>query len=106
MKETALLLSMLVVFALAASGYVFWKGLEDGRRSKYSLLLRCIQIITSVVPANLPMQTGLAGTPLSSSPYFLPILSTSYLVILSLLSLLSLSEHCFDEFIEGSYLLY
>eukprot|EP00211_Chloroparvula_japonica_P000750 CAMPEP_0119125976 /NCGR_PEP_ID=MMETSP1310-20130426/5062_1 /TAXON_ID=464262 /ORGANISM="Genus nov. species nov., Strain RCC2339" /LENGTH=1513 /DNA_ID=CAMNT_0007116097 /DNA_START=47 /DNA_END=4588 /DNA_ORIENTATION=+ len=60
MKETALLLSMLLCFALMASGYVFWKGLLDGKRSKYSLLLRCTQIITSVVPADLPMQTGLA----------------------------------------------
>ena len=57
-KEIAALLSLLLAFALLASGYVFYKGILEGKRSKYSLLLRCIQILTSVVPAELPMQTG------------------------------------------------
>ena len=59
-KETALLLVLLFCFAVVASGYVLKKGLEDGKRSKYELMLRCVLILTSVVPPDLPMQTGLA----------------------------------------------
>ena len=33
---------------------------QDPTRSKYQLLLRCVLILTSVVPPDLPMQMGLA----------------------------------------------
>lgn len=59
-RDTALLLLFLLVFALTASGYVLYKGMEEGRQSKYQLLLQCILIITSVIPPELPMQTALA----------------------------------------------
>jgi cation-transporting ATPase 13A1 len=59
-KETMALLFLLLVFALLASGYVMKKGLEEGRRTKYDLILRCVLIITSVVPPELPMQTAVA----------------------------------------------
>jgi cation-transporting ATPase 13A1 len=59
-KETLILLFILLVFALFASGHVFIKGLADGKRSQYELVLRCILILTSVVPPELPMQTAMA----------------------------------------------
>jgi cation-transporting ATPase 13A1 len=58
--ETLVLLFILLVFALFASGHVFIKGLRDGKRSQYELVLRCILILTSVVPPELPMQTAMA----------------------------------------------
>jgi manganese-transporting P-type ATPase len=59
-RDTALLLLLLLIFALAASGYVLKKGMEDGNKSKYQLLLHCVLIITSVIPPELPMQMALA----------------------------------------------
>jgi cation-transporting ATPase 13A1 len=59
-RDTGLLLLFLLVFAVAASGYVLKKGMEDGTKSKYQLLLHCVLIITSVIPPELPMQMALA----------------------------------------------
>ena len=59
-RETLYALLLLLIFALMASGYVFVKGLEKGDRTTHELLLKCVIIITSVVPRQLPMQTALA----------------------------------------------
>eukprot|EP00191_Tetraselmis_sp_GSL018_P024865 CAMPEP_0177625406 /NCGR_PEP_ID=MMETSP0419_2-20121207/30080_1 /TAXON_ID=582737 /ORGANISM="Tetraselmis sp., Strain GSL018" /LENGTH=1497 /DNA_ID=CAMNT_0019126345 /DNA_START=66 /DNA_END=4559 /DNA_ORIENTATION=- len=59
-KETAMLLGLLFCFACASSGYVLYEGLKDESRSRYQLLLRCVLILTSVVPPDLPMQMALA----------------------------------------------
>lgn len=59
-RDTALLLLLLLVFAIASSGYVLKKGIEDGKKSKYQLLLHCVLIVTSVIPPELPMQMALA----------------------------------------------
>ena len=59
-KETLGLLLLLLCFALAASAYVFKKGLDKADRTTHELLLKCVIIITSVVPRQLPMQTALA----------------------------------------------
>ncbi|KAL1529584.1 hypothetical protein AB1Y20_000527 [Prymnesium parvum] len=59
-RETLLALFILLCFALVASAYVFKRGLEKGDRTTHELLLKCVIIITSVVPRSLPMQTAMA----------------------------------------------
>mmetsp|Transcript_10376 Transcript_10376/g.34080 ORF Transcript_10376/g.34080 Transcript_10376/m.34080 type:complete len:1431 (-) Transcript_10376:1171-5463(-) len=59
-KEVLVLLFILLVFAIAAATYVLRKGLAEGKRSQYELVLRCVMIVTAVVPPELPMQTAVA----------------------------------------------
>ena len=61
-RESFLFIFILLLFALAASGYVLMQGLEDETRSRWKLMLSCTLIITSVVPPELPMQLSLAVT--------------------------------------------
>jgi cation-transporting ATPase 13A1 len=53
--EVYLYLLILLVFALIASYKVLSEGLKDIDRSRYKIMLRCVMIITSVVPPDLPM---------------------------------------------------
>lgn len=57
--EAFLFIGFLLIFAIAASAYVWTKGLERGM-AKGKLLLDCVLIITSVVPPELPMELSLA----------------------------------------------
>jgi cation-transporting ATPase 13A1 len=59
-KETGMALLVLLCFALASAGYVLMKGLEKGDRTTHELLLKCVIIITSVVPRQLPVQMAMA----------------------------------------------
>lgn len=53
-------LLILLFFALLASHHVMMEGLKDPDRSRYKIMLRCVMIITNVVPPDLPMQLSLA----------------------------------------------
>lgn len=57
LKQTQafILLGMLLVLSIISSLYVLNEGLKDESRDKQKLFLRCIMIITSVVPPELPM---------------------------------------------------
>jgi cation-transporting ATPase 13A1 len=53
-------LLILLIFALVASYQVLMAGLADPDRSRYKILIRCVLIITNVVPPELPMELSLA----------------------------------------------
>ena len=57
--ESFLVIGFLLIFAIAASRYVWVKGIERGLK-KSKLLLHCVMIITSVVPPELPRELSLA----------------------------------------------
>jgi len=59
-KETMYALLVLLFFALLAAGYVLKKGMEKGDRTTHELLIKCVIIITSTVPKQLPMQMAMA----------------------------------------------
>ena len=61
-SETLLLLLIMLIFAIMASGYVLHEGLKDPAASRWKLFLHCTMICTSVVPPELPMELSLAVT--------------------------------------------
>lgn len=58
--EAAFFILFLLMFAIAASSYVLYHLYTEDQENRYKLLLRCVLIITSVVPPELPMQLALA----------------------------------------------
>mmetsp|Transcript_66487 Transcript_66487/g.152289 ORF Transcript_66487/g.152289 Transcript_66487/m.152289 type:complete len:1462 (-) Transcript_66487:171-4556(-) len=59
-KEVALCLLILLGFAICSASYVLVKGLEKGDRTADQLLLKCVIILSAVVPRELPMQMAMA----------------------------------------------
>lgn len=58
--EVYLYLLILLCFALVASYHVLVVSIADPDRSRYKIILRCVLIITNVVPPELPMQLSIA----------------------------------------------
>ena len=67
-KEAFIFIGVLLIIALIASYHVLIDGLEREGALTYKLLLRCIIIITSVVPAELPIELSLT---INNSLFFL-----------------------------------
>lgn len=59
-KDGLFIVGILLIFALISSAYVLVNGLEDQERNKNKLFLRCIIIVTTVVPPELPMILSIA----------------------------------------------
>jgi hypothetical protein len=59
-KETGVALLILLVFALISAAYVMKVGLEKKEKTTHELLLKCVMIITSVIPQQFPMQMAVA----------------------------------------------
>jgi cation-transporting ATPase 13A1 len=74
--ETGLALLILFIFAIIASGYVLKEGLRKKEKTTHEILLKCVIIITSVVPRQFPMQAS--GLPSNhrkahmTLPFFVP----------------------------------
>lgn len=61
-KEALAFMGVLLVFAVAASSYVLNNSWSSGKTTHFKLLMRCIMIITTVIPPELPIELSMAVT--------------------------------------------
>ena len=66
--EALLFIGVLLIFALIASGYVLYQGLQDESRDKWKLVLNCIMILTSNNPNNSSNIQSLLSSSFFNSP--------------------------------------
>jgi cation-transporting ATPase 13A1 len=59
-KEAFVFIAILLMFAVIASSYFLKNALEDPNRDNFKVLLKCIMILTSVVPPELPFVLAMA----------------------------------------------
>ncbi|CAK9047768.1 Endoplasmic reticulum transmembrane helix translocase (Complexed with DOR1 protein 1) (Endoplasmic reticulum P5A-ATPase) (Sensitivity to the P.farinosa killer toxin protein 1) [Durusdinium trenchii] len=59
-REVIVAIVILLCCALLAAGYVLKVGLEKGDKTPHELLVKCVLILTAVVPKQLPIQTAMA----------------------------------------------
>lgn len=59
-REVIVAIVILLFCALIAAGYVLKVGLEKGDKTPHELLVKCVLILTAVVPKQLPIQTAMA----------------------------------------------
>ena len=87
--DTGLALFILFIFAIIASGYVLKEGLRKKEKTTHEILLKCVIIITSVVPRQFPMQVhsfclfffSIACPSITLSYLTLPYLTLSFLTL-------------------------
>lgn len=60
-REIGYALLLLFCFALVASAYVLREGIRKKEKTLHEILLKCVIIITSVVPKELPMQIAMVS---------------------------------------------
>ena len=58
-KDDLLIISVLFLIALIVSLYVLYEGIKKEGALSFKLVLRCITILTSIVPADLPIELSL-----------------------------------------------
>ena len=58
-KEDIIIIAILLIISILASFYVLIEGIKREEILTYKLILRCIIIITSIVPADLPIELSL-----------------------------------------------
>merc|ERR1712091_561370 len=59
-SEMFFALLILLFFALIACLYVLHEGIKRGKQTTYELIIKCVLIITSIIPPTLPMQLSIS----------------------------------------------
>ena len=75
-KEIMVALAILTCFALVAAGYVLRRGFLEGEKMPHELIIKCIIILTSVVPRGLPTQMSPAVNTALMSLHSAGVIST------------------------------